>query len=272
MNQELLFDALRRRLFPSMTRSQVEGVVATLDAFARLAPRADRRWLAYMLATQYWETARAMQPVREFGRGRDRPYGAPSGRWRQIFFGRGDVQLTWEKNYAKADAELRRRGFLRGDENLVENADLALRPDIAAAIMVLGMCEGWFTGRKLADYFTDGAADWIGARAIVNGRDKAAQIAAYAKEFLTAIDAASDETRAERFSAVSEKRSSLNLSSMKGYRTYAAAGLTAIFGVLSSTDWIGFLADPKAGAVALGSAALMAALRTVTTTAPGKSA
>ncbi len=55
----------------------------------------------------------------------------------------------------------------------------------------------------------------------------------------------------------------------KGYRTYVASGLLALFGVLASTDWISFLNDPKAGAVALGSAVLFAVLRSVTTTAPG---
>jgi hypothetical protein len=59
---------------------------------------------------------------------------------------------------------------------------------------------------------------------------------------------------------------------MKGYRTYFAAALVALFGVLASTDWISVLSDPKAGAVALGSAALMAVLRSVTTSPPGASA
>jgi 20S proteasome alpha/beta subunit len=57
---------------------------------------------------------------------------------------------------------------------------------------------------------------------------------------------------------------------MQGYRTYIAAGLVATFGVLASTDWIGFMNDPKAGAVAIGSALLMAVMRSITTTPPGK--
>lgn len=57
---------------------------------------------------------------------------------------------------------------------------------------------------------------------------------------------------------------------MTGYRTYLAAALVAIFGALASTDWIAFLDDPKAGAVAIGSAMLMAVMRTLTTTPPGK--
>lgn len=57
---------------------------------------------------------------------------------------------------------------------------------------------------------------------------------------------------------------------MKGYRTYLAAGLVAVFGVLASTNWIGFFDDPKAGAVAIGSALLMAVMRSITSTPSGK--
>jgi len=56
---------------------------------------------------------------------------------------------------------------------------------------------------------------------------------------------------------------------MTGYRTYLAAILVAIFGALASTDWIAFLNDPKAGAVAVGSAMLMAVMRAFTSTPPG---
>jgi len=56
---------------------------------------------------------------------------------------------------------------------------------------------------------------------------------------------------------------------MQGYRTYIAAGLVAVFGAFAATDWIAFLDDPKAGAVAVGSAALMAIMRSITSTPPG---
>lgn len=57
---------------------------------------------------------------------------------------------------------------------------------------------------------------------------------------------------------------------MQGYRTYVAAGLLATFGVLASTDWVAFMNDPKAGAVAIGSGILMAVMRSITSTAPGQ--
>ena len=57
---------------------------------------------------------------------------------------------------------------------------------------------------------------------------------------------------------------------MKGYRTYIAAAIVALGGLVAQTDWASFLANPKAGAVALGSAALMTLMRSITNTAPGE--
>jgi hypothetical protein len=56
---------------------------------------------------------------------------------------------------------------------------------------------------------------------------------------------------------------------LTGYKTYIAAALVALGGIIAQTDWISFLANPKAGAVALFSAFLFAVLRSVTTTPPG---
>lgn len=58
---------------------------------------------------------------------------------------------------------------------------------------------------------------------------------------------------------------------MKGFRTYIISAIVAVFGVLEMTDWAAFLDNPTAGAVALGSAILMAILRSVTSTPPGVS-
>lgn len=55
----------------------------------------------------------------------------------------------------------------------------------------------------------------------------------------------------------------------KGYRTYIVALLMAVFGVLAMADWNFIIDNPKAGIVALGSALLMAVLRSITTTPPG---
>ena len=55
-----------------------------------------------------------------------------------------------------------------------------------------------------------------------------------------------------------------------GYRTLIVAGLQVATGVLAQTDWVSFLSNPKAGAVAIGSGILTAGLRYLTTTPIGK--
>jgi hypothetical protein len=55
---------------------------------------------------------------------------------------------------------------------------------------------------------------------------------------------------------------------MNGYKTYIAAVLVAVFGVLAQTDWVGFLNNPTAGLVAIGSAVLFAIMRAITNGPP----
>ncbi len=177
------FTALRPLFGGSLTTSQVAGIEAKLLAFGDA--RAPLAWVAYGLATSWWETAHTMQPVREIGQGRGCAYGAPGCHGGQIAYGRGDVQLTWDHNYERADRELGLHGALIADY------DLALRPDISARIMVEGMIEGWFTGRTLGDCLPTtgraGLAAFVKARAIINGSDHAAQIAAAAATFQDAL-------------------------------------------------------------------------------------
>jgi len=132
-----------------------------------------RNQCAYVLATSYWKTARTMKPVVE-------AYWLTED-WRRKnlryypWFGRGFVQLTWEANYQKAAREL--------GVPFDEDPTLALDPANAAKIAVTGMREGWFTGKKLADYIDLQHSDFAGARRIINGNDKAAQIAQIASQY-----------------------------------------------------------------------------------------
>jgi putative chitinase len=190
MNSAKFYSAIRETLFHPLTPTQVEGVNSILDAWTKWAPASDARDIAYSLATAYWETGRAMQPIREAGEGRGRAYGHPAGPWHAVYYGRGLVQETWLANYQHADAKLHILGLLNSHESLVKTPDLALRPDVAAAIMVRGMVEGWFTGKRLADYFLGAHSDWQGARRIINGQDKAALIAGLALQFYHALTAA----------------------------------------------------------------------------------
>lgn len=185
MDKAKFFAALRARgsgvFGTSLSQSQVSGMESILDeAVSRSVPL---RHLAYILATAYHETAHTMQPIREYGRGKGRKYGVPAGPYGHVYYGRGYVQLTWIENYAKAGKAL--------GVNFVHTPDRVMEPRLAAAIMFTGMAEGWFTTKKLTDYILGTKADYIGARRIINGTDKAKLIAGYAVAFEKALGAAS---------------------------------------------------------------------------------
>lgn len=57
---------------------------------------------------------------------------------------------------------------------------------------------------------------------------------------------------------------------LNGWKTYVAALVPIVFGVFQMTDWNAFLANPKAGIVALGSGILMAVMRWITTQTTNK--
>lgn len=180
MNRAVFFDAIRNAPFPgSISPAQFGGVTALLDA---APPGLPTKHLAYCLATTFWETAHTMRPIEEYGRGKGRPYGVADPVTGKTYYGRGFVQLTWKSNYDKAGK------ILLAD--LVKKPELALDPDIAALILYQGMKDGWFTGRKLSDYFSASITDPVGARRIINGTDHAAEIAAIYSKFLAAIQAA----------------------------------------------------------------------------------
>ena len=62
-----------------------------------------------------------------------------------------------------------------------------MKPEYAINIMLEGMKQGWFTGRKLSDYIYQSKKDYVSARRIINGTDKANLIAGYADTFEKAL-------------------------------------------------------------------------------------
>lgn len=164
---------------------QVAGMEAILDGAAKIGLRTDH--LAYCLATAFHETAATMQPIEEIGEGRNRTYGhrvkhsgKPYFDTLNIFYGRGFVQLTWYENYEKAGKKL--------NQNFIKNPKAVMELDNAVQIMFAGMLEGWFTGRKLITYINDLQTDFVNARRIINGTDRADLIAEYATLFLNALN------------------------------------------------------------------------------------
>ncbi len=190
---QINFSKIRPLFGGRLTQAQVDGINALMTAI-NAARVTDARWVAYMLATAFHETAQTMKPIKEHGGQAyfkrlyditgERPalakangnlYPGDGAK----FCGRGYVQLTWRANYE-------RMGKIIGTD-LVADPDKAMRPDIAADVMIIGMKQGWFTGRHLSEFFNERQTDWVGARRIINGTDRAELIAGYAKAFLAAL-------------------------------------------------------------------------------------
>lgn len=189
-NPAAFYDYIRGdvgELFPQMSTSQFNGIDMTLKSAAGELPLT---WCAYVLATEYHETAKRMQPVRE---GLN-----VSDNWRRNnlsyypWYGRGEIQLTHKFNYEFATKRLRELGCKdsQGKEiDLIMNPDQALDPLVSTLVMLYGMIEGWFTKKKLRDYINNNAdrEQYKNARKIVNGTDRADLIAGYAVEFEKAL-------------------------------------------------------------------------------------
>ena len=195
INRDFFFQYARGVLFSSsLKQSQVNGLNALLDFWEGKYAKKDDRWLAYCLATAHHETGASMQPIGEYGgkeykrqlydvTGNDPARAKKMGNTEPgdgvLYAGRGYVQLTWKSNYARAGKAVGR--------DLVAKPDDAMIADVSAAIMYEGMIAGWFTGKKLADYFEGATSDWLNARRIINGKDKAELIQGYALHYYASV-------------------------------------------------------------------------------------
>lgn len=182
INRKKFYDHVRS-VFGSLKQSQVDGFEAILNEWEQ-SGLTDLRWLAYMLATTWHETAATMQPIEEYGRGKGRPYGKADPVTGHAYYGRGYVQLTWGYNYKKM-------GKILGID-LYNKPELALYANIATKILFEGMTTGKsfagdFTGKHLGNYFNKVKEDWVNARRIINGTDKAKLIASYGLKFYDAL-------------------------------------------------------------------------------------
>ncbi|MGH2340630.1 peptidoglycan-binding protein [Segnochrobactraceae bacterium EtOH-i3] len=193
-NRAVVFPAIAAALGKPLTAARRSGLNAIFDAWERESRATSLRQLAYVLATPWHETNQTLQPIAEYGGNeykrrlydvtgsnpsRARLMGNTAAGDGVLYAGRGYVQLTWKVNYERAGKAV--------GVDLVTYPDLAMEPEIAARILVVGMVEGWFTGKKLSDYITGESADYRNARRIINGTDQADKIAAYATRIEAAL-------------------------------------------------------------------------------------
>lgn len=190
INRKVFFDLVRQTVFGGkLTSEQVDGcnrILGYWEDVTEKQPR-DLRHLGYMLSTTYWETAHTMQPVKERGSEKylkEKKY--------YPFIGMGLVQLTWQENYKLMTGILQKMGY---KVDLLARPQDAMKWEYALPIMFEGMTlgltsKGDFTGKALENYFNAITNDPVGARRIINGTDKAKEIAAIHQEFCAALLAA----------------------------------------------------------------------------------
>lgn len=190
MDRAAFYKHLRKRdsgvFGTSLSQRQVDGIEPLLDAGHDLS----LHHMANVLGQVYHETGGKMYPVRETFAASDQqainrlehawekgdlpwvtePY------WRDGYFGRGQIQLTFKRNYDKFG---------------ITDPDDALKPSISADVAVRGMRNGMFTGKRLADFqFPDDldAPPASNPRRIVNGQDgKDDEVAGYHRAFASAL-------------------------------------------------------------------------------------
>lgn len=176
----------------------MEGLTVILDAWHSAAELSDRRWLAYMLATVFHDTAGTMMPSREAG---------DDLQLARLYDVCGDypVRARMIGNDAPGDgARYRARGYVRvrgkahylamsgpAGCDLVTDPELLLRPAVACRVMFAGLTVGAFTGYRLADFINAKGCDWAAARRVVSLTGAAPLIPGLAQAFQAALTAAS---------------------------------------------------------------------------------
>jgi predicted chitinase len=153
-----------------------DGTIAAIIDECKTQGIGLRDQIAYVLATTQHETNNTFQPVREaYYLGGDRAEAYRRTLKYYPYYGRGYVQLTWDRNYRTYAALL--------GKDLVRNPDLALQPDVALFVLVHGFKVGTFTGRAIMSYINASQTDFVNARRCINGVDRAQDIAAIATQF-----------------------------------------------------------------------------------------
>ncbi|HYE58369.1 MAG TPA: glycoside hydrolase family 19 protein [Rhodothermales bacterium] len=190
------FRAEYKRLFGEPTPGARAGLDLLLGYLVADAGMADDRYKAYALATTMHETAGTFQPIEERGKPAyfvkryfqtehiRKQLGNLTAEDAVRYAGKGYAQITGRANYERFSRLL--------GVDLAGTPDLALDPEIAYRIMAVGMIGGHFTGRALKHYFGPTVSNWVGARKIINGTDKAEQIAQLGLKFQTCLLAAKE--------------------------------------------------------------------------------
>ena len=191
MNRTDFYEVVRAKI-GRLSQAQVDGMEELLDCFDR------RPWPllvdgAYALATVKIECGDKWRPITEWGepsyfekyepgtrRGRSLGNTKAGDGW--LYRGRGYCMVTGRSNYGRMGDAL--------ELPLLDHPELLLDPWNSYRAMQYGMLTGLFTGQKLHTFTDRPMPDYFGARRVINGEDRASEIAGYARVYETGLMAA----------------------------------------------------------------------------------
>lgn len=216
IDRESFFKNCERTFSKKITSGKARETIGKIFDYCEEKGYNDKRWIAYILATAYRESATSMIPLRE-GKGcitdecsiekvttyidninkkiilnnqnsakkknLKENYALPHANGNS-YFGRGLVQITGFDNYQTVGEKI---GW---GSSLADNPSLALELDKSVIILVEGCVQGLFTGKKLSMYFNEKITDWINARNIVNPKTRYERkkiTAAFAENFYSCL-------------------------------------------------------------------------------------
>lgn len=179
MNKTAFFNSIRAMFNNKLSTIQSARIEAVLDGL--IQRKVPIKHAAYILATAHHETGRFIHmqelwgptPAQKRYENRKTLGNTQKGDGKK-FLGRGFVQITGRKNYQYWADRLK--------INLINNPELACLVGVAVPVLIEGMVEGTFTGKRLSQY-----SAYIDMRRVVNGTDRADDIAEYAIDYEDAL-------------------------------------------------------------------------------------
>ena len=150
------------QIFPNANRDIAAGCLAALDYYGNSVGLNDKGKLM-VLAQMGVECG--FRTMTEYGKGKGRKYGVPTGPYNKIYYGRGPIQITWDYNYKKITEEV--------FPQMGISADIYANPDLCEENILLGCAAslGWFmlpgNGKRAVQCANNG--DVVGLSVAING-------------------------------------------------------------------------------------------------------
>lgn len=194
----IFYKKVRDNLFGGrLSQQQIDGIESIVNYWFENHSEKPNEFLAYILAQTKHETAGSMDAIEEHGkdsyflrydiRGNKRKaleLGNKKAGDGLKYKGRGNGMITGYTNYLRQSEKF---GI-----DLVNKPELMLNLDVATPVMIEGVIDGDFTGKKLSNYYKNGSFDAWNARRVLNAIVKEAnrEIVSYYDLFIYCVESA----------------------------------------------------------------------------------